>query len=392
MARTHVPPAPGAATATPPDHRRRDRPGPVRRAVRAWPAWTPYAAAAWSLAYCALAASWALGGPGYPFDPSADPGNDTGLLWYADREVTAATFAVLCLAGVAVAGLVARRRPGSPGPAPARAFAGFGGLAAVTLSVVLPDQRVLTALGYLPIFVVGRPWGFPPVSYAEAWPWPVQNQVLLMLGGALWAATALVAARHGTETRGTCETCGRPAGRGDAAEGSAHWTSPAGARRWGRVAVGVAAAIPVTYAVDRLAWLLGVNLGVSDELVSTVKGTDLRYAALGLGLGALGGAVLTLGLAQRWGEVFPRWIPVLRGRRVPPALAIVPASSVAVAVTSAGLTMDRLLLTHRGTLPTEDVAAFVPMAPWPLWGVSLGAATLAYHLRRRGQCRACHRG
>jgi hypothetical protein len=31
------------------------------------------------------------------------------------------------------------------------------------------------------------------------------------------------------------------------------------------------------------------------------------------------------------------------------------------------------------------------MAPWPLWGLSLAAATLAYHLRRRGACPVCHR-
>jgi hypothetical protein len=173
-----------------------DGAGPVRRALRAWPVWTPYAAVAWSLAYCALAASWALGGPGYPFGPAADPENDSSLLWHADREVAASVVAVLCLAGVAVAGLVARRRVASPGPALARSFAVFGALAAVTLSVVVPDQRVLVGIGYLPIFVAGLPWDFPPIGYSEAWPWPVQNQLLLMLGGALWAPTALVAARH----------------------------------------------------------------------------------------------------------------------------------------------------------------------------------------------------
>jgi hypothetical protein len=361
-----------------------DRPGRVRRAVRAWPAWTPYAAALWSLAYCTMATTWALGGPGYPYGPAADPENDSSLLWHADREVTAAVIAVLCLAGVAVAGVVARRDRVFPSRPLARVFVGFGALAAVALAVVVPDQRVLVAIGYLPIFAVGWPWDFPPVGYAEAWPWPVQHQLLLMLGGVLWAATAAVASRRGSAA---CEACGRP--EGDPAAG--HWTSPEGARRWGRVAVGVAVAIPVLYALDRLAWLVGLNLGVSDELVDGVRDTDLRYAALGLALCALGGAVLTLGLAQRWGEVFPRWIPVLRGRRVPPALAIVPASFVAIAVTSAGLTVDRLLITDRGTLPTEDLAAVVPMAPWPLWGLSLAAATLAYHLRRRGACPVCHR-
>ena len=28
----------------------------------------------------------------------------------------------------------------------------------------------------------------------------------------------------------------------------------------------------------------------------------------------------------------------------------------------------------------------------PIWGLALGAATLAYHLRRRGTCVTCHRG
>ncbi|MGA8117386.1 MAG: hypothetical protein WCA46_27435 [Actinocatenispora sp.] len=29
---------------------------------------------------------------------------------------------------------------------------------------------------------------------------------------------------------------------------------------------------------------------------------------------------------------------------------------------------------------------------WTVWGVALGAATFAYHLRRRGECRWCGRG
>ena len=49
-----------------------------------------------------------------------------------------------------------------------RALVAFAALAAVTLTVVVPDQRVLTAAGYLPIVLVGWPWDFPPVSYAEA--------------------------------------------------------------------------------------------------------------------------------------------------------------------------------------------------------------------------------
>ncbi len=32
-----------------------------------------------------------------------------------------------------------------------------------------------------------------------------------------------------------------------------------------------------------------------------------------------------------------------------------------------------------------------PAQLWTLWGVALGAATYAYHLRRRGTCQTCRR-
>jgi hypothetical protein len=64
----------------------------------------------------------------------------------------------------------------------------------------------------------------------------------------------------------------------------------------------------------------------------------------GLATVAVGGAILTLGLVQRWGEVFPRWIPFLSGKRVPIWLAVIPASLVAVIVTNAGLMFVRLTL------------------------------------------------
>ena len=59
------------------------------------------------------------------------------------------------------------------------------------------------------------------------------------------------------------------------------------------------------------------------------------------------GAILTLELVLRWGEVFPRWIPFLGGKRVPISLAVVPASLVAVLVTRAGLMFVGLTLTGR---------------------------------------------
>lgn len=85
----------------------------------------------------------------------------------------------------------------------------------------------------------------------------------------------------------------------------------------------------------------------------------------------------------------------LAGRRVPPALAIVPASIVAVLVTIAGLMYVRLGAAGGFDRFGFDIeASWTTVGPellWPVWGTVLGAATLAYYYRRRDQCRHCHR-
>jgi hypothetical protein len=109
------------------------------------------------------------------------------------------------------------------------------------------------------------------------------------------------------------------------------------------------------------------------------------------------GAGLTLGLTRPWGEVFPRWIPSVGGRRVPPALAIVPAAIVSVIVMSAGLMFVRMAILGTfklGDNPvtfTENWAALWPELFWPVWGVALALAALSYHYRTRGPCPYCGR-
>jgi hypothetical protein len=64
-------------------------------------------------------------------------------------------------------------------------------------------------------------------------------------------------------------------------------------------------------------------------------------------------------------------------------LAVIPASVVALALIPGGL----MILNHG--LDVQDWGANGPMLIWPVWGVALGVATLAHHLRRRGACRRC---
>jgi len=343
-----------------------------------------WAAAAWSAAYGAAGVYWAAGGGGFPFGADGDPhAVGQSLLEQVTQRSAAPVIAVLGLLSAALAaGLALRRARGVFTPV----LAGMGWLVAVTLTVVIPDGRLLIATAHVPIVLIGSPFGWPPgVSVASQLPWPVVNQFILLTGGLLWAAATLV---HQRQLRSACVHCGR-------SDRVGRWASAESAARWGRVATCVAVAVPLLYAATRFAWALGIPLGVSEELLreEAEDSPDIWLAGAFMGTLAVCGAVLTLGLVQRWGEVYPRWIPGLRGRPVRPRTAILPAALVTLFVLSSGFSGLRALAL--GHLPAgavgEDWGTVGPGLFWPLWGVALGTATLAYHLRRRGRCGHCHR-
>lgn len=344
---------------------------------RRWPEWVGHLAGVWSLAYGALGGFWVLGGAGFPFGGAHDEAAEATWFEGARPEIGGPLIAALGLIGAATA--LAMVAPGGrrlPRPVPLAVAWGL----ATALLLIVPDYRVLAAVAYTPIFLLGAPFGWPPVSYLVVVPWPVLNQFVCVVGGLLWAASAVAYQRR---TADACAACGRTAA-------AAGWTSPAAAARWGRRAVAVAVAVPCLYAATRWAWALGIPLGISDELLREGQAEGIWLAGAALATVAVGGAILTLGLVRPWGEVFPRWLPPLAGKRVPPAVAIVPASLVALFVTEAGLMYVRLVVT--GFFGADDWTTVGPELFWPLWGAALGAATLAYHYRRRGRCGRCGRG
>jgi hypothetical protein len=121
-----------------------------------------------------------------------------------------------------------------------------------------------------------------------------------------------------------------------------------------------------------MTWLTPWPLGVPD---GQSLGGGVRVFGLLLGLAALGGALLTLRLVARWGEVFPAWLPGLRGRPVPVLAAVLPAGVVSVVLCAASVSLV-LLSAQAG------MAWLVLLIPAPVWGPALGLATLAYHRRR----------
>ncbi|GAA4718444.1 hypothetical protein Prum_081850 [Phytohabitans rumicis] len=327
--------------------------------------------------YGTLALFWTATGRGFPFGEN-DPDGDASLLRGLPAEAGAPLFAaVLVATAVAAVGMAGQPRVRLRG-APRTLLLAFGWTVVAALLLVVPDARLLTVAGYAPMLVIGAPFGWPDVDYAEIFTWPLANMAFSVAGGLL-LARALLSWQF--RTAGACVSCGR-SGR---ARG---WASVGSAARWGRWATYLAAAIPVAYALTRFAWLAAALLGWSDGHLEEFDGDAVVWVGAGLGAFAVVGAVLTVGLVRPWGEVFPRWVVGLAGRRVPVMLAVVPATVVAVFVTSASLG----LLTS-GVL--WDLAAgegswlALPMLLWPAWGAALALATLAHYLRRRGACPRC---
>ncbi|MDR8411283.1 hypothetical protein MTP10_21430 [Nonomuraea sp. 3-1Str] len=313
-------------------------------------AWRQYAAASWALAYGVLGAAWALGTPGFPWgatDPDPDgalsilAGTTPGFGWW---------IAAFCLL-IAVTALALTRRSGHRAPL----FVAWP--VAALLILVIPDSRLMMGVAYTPLLLAAPVlgWGLGGATFADAWPWPVLNQLVCVLGGLLLAAAALAYERD---------------------RGRRSWFTP----QRGRVAVYVAVVVPLVYCATRWAWALGVPLGVSKAFLAEGEGGLWLAGAYLATFGAFGG-VLTLGLTQRWGEIFPRWIPGLRGRRVPPLLAVVPAGFVSIIITVAGLTYLRWTIAGRFAL--EEWGAWLPECFWPIWGAALATATVSYHRRRR---------
>ena len=349
-------------------------------AVSLWPIWSGYAAAVWSLAYGGLGLHWTWGGGGFPFGRGNDPEADDVFSVFADlrADVGAPVIAALGLLGTAVGVLMATGR----GRGLVRtSLLSFACAASVALALVIPDFRVLMLVTRLPLMPIWAFTGVPGgLSVADLVPWPRVNLFVLVAGGMLWALAALAYARRTSSVCGNC-------GRGACSERPA---TREAARRWGTWAVGVATIVPLLYAVTRIAWALGVPLGLPRSFYEENVDSGMFLGGLLIALMAVGGAVLTLGLVQRWGEVYPRWIWFKAGQRVPPVLAIVPAAVVSVFVVPAGIMEVRMGLI-RGVDP-QEWAMITPGFLWPLWGAALGVATVAYYLRRRGQCRHCGRG
>ncbi|MFC7220993.1 hypothetical protein ACFQLX_22960 [Streptomyces polyrhachis] len=170
-------------------------------------------------------------------------------------------------------------------------------------------------------------------------------------------------------------------------------TPVAGVPRWARTA---ALAIPLTVLPTCLWRIASVTLHL--PIARGDQGSGDIPAWLPMELYALVLSILSellaftaVGLIARWGEVFPRWIPGLRGRRIPISAAVIPAALGAAILTvmwtTAALANPFGDDIHGGDGPLDyhhwkGVLAITVYAPLLLWGPLLAAVTVAYYRRR----------
>jgi hypothetical protein len=166
-----------------------------------------------------------------------------------------------------------------------------------------------------------------------------------------------------------------------------------GVPRWVRLAAYLTSLTVLPSCLWRLAFG-ALNLPVSERPPLLGSGGDGPAGMPGwlymilLSVVSEGLAFLTVGLVSQWGEVFPRWVPFVGGRRVPTLAAVVPAGLGAVALMA--ISVFALFMAE----PNENFSRtfaeswqlnllYACYLPLLAWGPLLAIVTIAYYRRRR---------
>ncbi|GAA1850880.1 hypothetical protein [Myceligenerans crystallogenes] len=364
---------PAASPADRPAASRADRPSASRAAL--------LGATVASGVAALLGAGWLAGRlPGFYTDPA-----NAFLAGLAGAQAATLVHTVAALLGVA-AGIGALA-----GALRGRALAAAGALQVAVFGLAMGSLGTLSVVGYLLAFAMPVVIVVLVVQAIRKYPrarWFVGLPALaavvaavVVAGPAIPGALATSGAAVGADLwavglvlvlLAVATTWGAVAIRASAAGGAAGRLTAWVLRHRTAVTI-VAATGPLPYALVRLSWLTPWPLVAPDDMA-----TETRVWGLLLSGVAWAGFALTLGLIQRWGEVFPRWVPVLAGRPVPVAAAAVPGGFVAATLCFSAVPM-LVAFAEQG----EFWAGVFTFPCW-YWGPALALAVWGYVAHRRG--------
>lgn len=351
-------------------------------------------AGALSVAATAVGVLWLLRPEAYPYGQHATV--RTGL--NALLPASAGAVALLVLGALGIALLLWKWAGGRAAIGAALLAAGF--------AIVLGDTSLFSSLGYF----VGLLLPFVALTLlvvlTKARPRTGAPVLLLAVVGtvALWASGQLssLLALYGTYVTNTIGSLGHylspiawswamaataacwcwaaVAELREALRQRAAWTRPPQLVRWARPVTIVAALGAAPYGLLRLTWLTPWPMGGGnaeifvDELDATTRITGALFV-----LPCAASVLLVLGLICEWGRVFPSWLPVVGGARVPVRLVTTVGAVVAAAITMSAPGMLLMPFIHGDGLATALLWQLV--FPFYLWGPALAAAVLGYWLR-----------
>lgn len=155
---------------------------------------------------------------------------------------------------------------------------------------------------------------------------------------------------------------------------------------WARRAAHLVVLTALPSGLWRIALAMGFPAGHTEQgYIDRVGSTSGALYVVALSVLAEGIALLTLGLVRPWGEVVPRWMPLLGGRSVHPLAVVIPAS-VGVAILFIIWTPFLfwwMIPDDTMTAMGHTVVGFLYL-PLVAWAPLLAAVTFNYHQRHPG--------
>ncbi|GGL58451.1 hypothetical protein [Planomonospora parontospora] len=344
--------------------------GPPPGRWRRWSSWAGYAALGWALLYGGFGLITAL--TGTPMFYRADEPLPVALNWIS--VAVAASAAVTVSAAVRSWG---RRVPRPVVP-----------VTLIGLCVLIGAAAFGLLMDVVTLVFTQR---------VDSWT-ATANRALAAIGVLL-----LIATTRAHRSSGACVRCG--AVHTSSTARSRPEPTPAPPRVRVLAYAGAAAFLP--YAAMKTIWALGGTFaGVSGaQMLATMERNGASGALLALerrGIDATAllaalGVFLIFGLVRPWGQTFPRWTPVLRGRRVPRWLPLAPAligaatlaPYGAIGLVYAALGTSGAVTVSRGDFPTPGDALLVTwigLGAFAVYGIALAVAAWSYLRRTRPVC------